>query len=226
MNKFILGTVLAIGTSGAATLAPAATLDYTLAGNASGVSVSGTGADFTGTAAAFNMTDATNALGLGNSFVAFCLDVAGEIRNNVSYVINNVNPYQPGRELTSLQRSNVESLFDASYGSVDVNNNEDAAGFQLALWEAAYETDVGALSLTAGSRTGSASAAVVGRANTFLAGIGTWDGTNNYNVNFLDADVNARQDLVMAAAVPIPAAGLMMLLGLGGIVSLRRRKKA
>ncbi|MEB8388435.1 VPLPA-CTERM sorting domain-containing protein [Rhodobacteraceae bacterium KMM 6894] len=230
MNKFVLGTALAAGTIAGATTASAATLDYTLGGYSS-VSVSAnapaTGPSFTGTAAAFHMTDATDALGLGNNFVAFCLDIVGTIQNNVEYVVNNVNPFQPGRELSALQRSNVENLFNASYGMVDADNNVDAAGFQLALWEAAYETDSGSLSLTSGTRVGSAANVFVqAKANSFLASMGTWDGSSKYKVNFLDADVSARQDLVMAAAVPIPAAGLMLLLGLGGIASLRRRKKS
>lgn len=226
MKNLVLSAALAVGTLAGATTASAAVLQYNgLAGNGV-VSVSGTGPDYSGRGGAFKMGDATDALGLGTSFIAFCLDLSGTVRTGYEYVINNVNPFQPGRELTALQRQNVEDLFDASYGSVDVNNNVDGAAFQLALWEAGYETLAGPLSLTTGTRIGSSSAAILARANEYLGNMLTWDGSNNYNVNFLDADVDARQDLVMASPVPVPAAGLLMLTGLGGIAALRRRKKA
>ena len=59
------------------------------------------------------MKDATNALGLGTDFFAFCLDLAGIVGDD-NYVINNLNPFKPGRVLTALQKSNVERLFDAA----------------------------------------------------------------------------------------------------------------
>ena len=33
----------------------------------------------------------------------------------------------------------IQSVFDANYGSVDAADGDQAAGFQLALWEALYD---------------------------------------------------------------------------------------
>jgi hypothetical protein len=83
------------------------------------------------------------------------------VRTGFDYVVNNTNPFQPGRELTALQRQNVETLFQASYASVDVTDNLQAGAFQLALWEAGYETLEGPLSLDFGTREGGAPNAAV-----------------------------------------------------------------
>lgn len=187
-------------------------------------------------AASFRIKDATNALGLGTDFFAFCLDLAGVIASSDNYVINNVNPFQPVRVLQPIQRSNVELLFDAAYADVDATNSTDAAAFQLALWEAGYETASGPLSLTSGNRIGSGStAAITARANEFL---GRMTGTvgDLFTVKFLDADRDSSQDLVIAVrnppsgekppTVPVPGAAVLLLGGLGALGALRKRGKA
>lgn len=232
MKNLVLSAALVTGAMVGATAASATTLSYNGLAGYGYVSVSNADAtdttnNYSGAGGAFKMGDQNNELGLGNNFIAFCLDLAGTVKNGYDYVINNVNPFQPGRELSALQRQNVELLYDASFGLVDTNNNIDAAAFQLVLWEAGYETEAGPLSLTDGTRLGtSGNADILARANTFLANMASWDGIDRFNVNFLDADVDARQDLVMATPVPVPAAGLLMLTGLGGIAAMRRRKKS
>jgi hypothetical protein len=232
MNSF---KTLAAASALALMAAPgsAAILDYHGLDGRSGVTVSGdvgSGPSYTGVGGAFKMGDVGNQLGLGDRFIAFCLDLAGTIQDNYDYVINNVNPFQPGRELSSIQVDNVKRVFNSSYASVDVGSNVQAAAFQLALWDAAYEDTLAGLGLSIGIRsgagTGTNAAAVTSLANTFLDNAKNWDGVQRFSINFLDATVDERQDLVMATPVPVPAAGLLLIAGIGafGIAKRRQRK--
>ncbi len=226
----LVATALAVFSSGAS----AATLTYEgMGGNAQVTVQNGVGGAapnyINSTAASFKMNDATNALGLGTDFVAFCLDLAGYVGDD-NYVINNTNPFQPGRILSAMNIANVNLLFDAAYASVNVFNNTDAAAFQMALWEAGYENDVGALSLTSGTRIGNGSTqAITDRANEFLTAM-TGTVKDTFTVNFLDADQGSRQDLVMGALnpltpVPLPGAAMLLLGGLGALGALRKGSK-
>ena len=101
------------------------------------------------------------------------------------------------------------------------------AAFQLALWEAAYETDDQiALSLDDGNRRGTSSnVAIKDTADEYLLKLANWDGSKLFQVNFLDAERLTRQDLVMATPVPVPAAGLLLIGGLGALGAMKRRRK-
>lgn len=229
--KLIKATLVATALTAFAGGASAASLTYEgKAGYAKVTSQNGTGGSdpnyINSVAASFKMKDATNALGLGTDFIAFCLDLAGYVGDD-DYVINNTNPFQPGRVLSDLNIANVNRLFDAAYADVDVFDNTDAAAFQLALWEAGYESETGALSLTSGTRIGHGSNQVItDRANEFL---GKMSGpvADRYTVNFLDADKLRRQDLVMGAVnpVPLPGAAVLLLGGLGAFGALRKRSR-
>lgn len=223
----IAGAALAFASQGASA---STFLDYqglAAFGNAS-VSGPGAGGSYNGRAGSFKMHDASNGLGLGEDFIAFCVDLAGGVRDD-NFHINNEAPFDPGRKLSDFQKANVENLFQASYADVDVNDNIQAAAFQLALWEAAYETNEALdLSLDDGNRFGNSSdAAIKSKADEYLASLASWDGTKIFEVNFLDAERNSTQDLVTAqlAPVPVPAAGLLLIGGFGALAAVKRRKE-
>ncbi len=97
-------------------------LDYQGLAGFGPASVWGRGPDYSGKGGAFRMHDAADGLGLGNDFIAFCVDLAGIVGDD-HYYINNDAPFDPERKLTDFQKSNVENLFQASYAHVDVYDN-------------------------------------------------------------------------------------------------------
>lgn len=176
----------------------------------------------------FNMTDTSGTIG---SFLAWCLDVSSFLSNSGStaeaYIITD-DPFSNSYGLSDTEQARVQSVFDANFGTLDATNGVEAAGFQVALWNALYEGDLFA---EAGAFAVSASQAVIDKANYFL-GTAANDNTseNLYQMSFLESapgdDQTRRQNLVTVSPVPLPAAGMLLLVALGGLGFAGRRRKA
>lgn len=225
----LLAGAMALSLLGTAASATTVSLTYNgpSAADPKTVNITATPVGSTGTTNAygFNMTDSVGPLG---SFVAWCLDLGNFLANTgagaQAYKITS-DPFGNSYGLDAAERARVQAVFDANYGSLNLSAGNEVAGFQLALWDALYDGD---WDLSAGAFKATASAAITGLANGYLAAAAGWSDGKRYNMTFLESTGSTqRQNLVTVAPVPIPAAGGLLLLALGGMgIAARRRKSA
>jgi hypothetical protein len=174
-----------------------------------------------------------------DQFIAWCLDILDIISLPSNYSVNNLNPFSGGTPinngpiLSPDRRADIQALFDSGYNTFlnaisSGANNSQSAGFQLALWEIVNET-AGSYSLTAGNFTAANNnadrVAANTAANSYLAGMVSYQGPKLFNVSYLQAVTANNQNLVTVSPVPLPAAGLMLLTALGGVAAAYRRKQ-
>ncbi|WP_236019446.1 VPLPA-CTERM sorting domain-containing protein [Fuscibacter oryzae] len=160
-------------------------------------------------------------------FDAFCLDIATWLRLPSLYSVTG-SPFASD-PLTSLQMSSIAKLFNTAYKGLDLSNATQSAGFQLALWEIVNEAAGNGYALGSGNFSAAGSAAATNYADSLLAGLAGRE-TQKYRLTFLQStdprakDGHYSQNLVTVSPVPLPAAGLMLMAGLGGLGLMRRRR--
>lgn len=182
-------------------------------------------------ATGFNMNDGSM------DFIAWCFDLDHSITPGQSYdYISTASPFSSST-LAAGATTRAQSVFDANFATVDVFDIVQAAAFQLALWEVAYDSD---FDITTGvfqaSGFGANALAIASTATTFLEDAFGYAGAKKFNLDFLqDNSRNAGlypqlpsdqtfQNLVTAAPVPLPAAGPLMFGAIGATMMIRRRK--
>ncbi|WP_371038493.1 VPLPA-CTERM sorting domain-containing protein [Rhodosalinus sp. FB01] len=171
-------------------------------------------------------TSYTDAAG---DFVAFCLDIFNNLNLGTKgdYEVT-TTPYTgatPPGDISD-RIGDVQRLFNTAYAGVDLSDDNQSAGFQLALWEVVFEdsTSTG-FDLTSGDFTvTNASSSLRDTAQDYLDGI-VGANTGNYQLTYLES-TQGGQNLVTMAPIPLPAGGVLLLGALGGLAVARRRRKA
>lgn len=184
-------------------------------------------------ATGLNMSGGTGSLA---SFIAWCLDIDNPIRLNRDYdYVTTASPFS-NSFLAVGAVDRVQSVFDANYSSVDTSNAVSAAAFQLALWDAAYDSG---FDLTAGDfkaeGSGSDKVAINAAAAGYLSAASSYLGDELWDLTFLESTSSPQsQNLVTATLipppvippVPVPASVVLMIGALGGLGGLRMRRKS
>jgi MYXO-CTERM domain-containing protein len=174
-----------------------------------------------------NLSNSSEAL--NGSWKSFCTELSQYI-----HVDGAAQQYQvvavsqvpnPGPGMGQARADAIARMFNAANGAQYGANSDLAAAFQIAVWEVAidYDGTVASLSLAAGNLQGpSLSAEIMGNMTSLLAAAGD---TSGLMANIIGLGNTNFQDQIIDPAAAIPTPGALAMLGLAGIIGLRRRRK-
>lgn len=232
-RSFVVASVLAVSAGAASATTVSLTYEGPTVQNYAGVDFTATPAGVTpyydpAGAVGFKMSDVTPGGSVLGDFIAWCLDITHPLGKSGSHLYTiTETPFSNSYGLDAAEKARVQSVFDANYGGVDVTDKYEAAGFQVALWNALYDTDVLAGAGVFAIKTAGYEA-IVNQADAYLAAAAGYTGSRLWNLTFLESadQRKVRQNLVTATPVPVPAAAGLLLLALGGLAAAGRKRRA
>ncbi len=226
MMKNGLGALALVAMAGAANATPVNLSqqdpnDIFGGGGSANVTVNANGQTTQAQAGGFRVTDGVE------NFVAWCLDIFNTVSLPAPYTITET-PFT-GATFTTTVVDNLTRLFNTAYTSVNLSNNAQSAGFQLALWEVITEGDP-AFDVTSGDFqwTGGSTGAR-DFANEYLDMMSGPE-TEQFVLTFFqsgfdDDHKQISQNLVSVAPIPLPAGVWLLGAGLLGLVAVGRRRR-
>lgn len=186
-----------------------------------------------GAAGGYRMRDVDT----NSSFIVFCLDLLAVVRSGITYGYNATNtPFSNSVNLFGNGAvGRIQRIFDAGYDTA-FDSSANSAGFQVALWNAVYDTDWSVSASEGSFYQTSSNDGVRAVANNYLDLAKNYDGESKWLMTFLEGQsIDPRsQNLVTVSPgpgdsmtpVPLPAAAWMLLSALGGLAFLRCRTQA
>jgi hypothetical protein len=148
---------------------------------------------------------------------SFCVDLTHYIppfsvpNSNYSFV----DPLSVG--LNQTQITDLDRLL-TSYGNLVDAAPQNAAAFQMAVWEITNEAS-GSYDLGSGNFTESGNTQAVSLANTWITNLGT---QNNYSIEILKSSDGHQSQMTWT---PVPEPGSAMLIGSFGLLLITRRRR-
>ncbi len=211
-------------------VASAATIDFTGVGKNAIVTIGGL---YSGTvyAGELNWTwIGAPPSGFGSSLYAYCIDILNDVTDPESVTVRAMSELTPQTSPSTAQDGGERAawLFDTYAAGIHASGTgNQAAGLQIAIWEALYDAT---LNLASGNfiLAGAVSTPAVGTpqfwANTYLSALMSSGAANgNYSTTtaaWLDAAVPGQDQIT--AQVPEPAAWLILVAGLFVAAASRR----
>lgn len=182
-------------------------------------------------AGAFEMRDTTPGSALG-TFIAWCLDISHWLGTSGTYVYETTTtPFSNSYGLSAVEQSRVQAFFDANYYIGLADDRDRSAGFQMGLWEVLYDDDFSLTANTAATgefwgSAGSGADTAFALAGNYLTSAMNYADGKKWNLTFLESQSDpSKQNLITVSAVPLPAAGLLLIGGLAGLGLMSRRRR-